>query len=310
MALAGPVRDGADDGHHCRGPAGLALLRGEEPLPDAAPTATCSPSASATSPRARAGASPWDRRRPARRPWTRRDRAPSCHRSCSRSAPCCCCCSAPRCSPTSRLPRSARSSGVAILPLLGIREFRSALALRPFRVPRRAVCFLVTLFVGSIPGIVVAFVLALINLAKRAANPAIDVLGDDDSPTDSLLDDAPVGSVTVPGHRRDPDGRTPVLRERRVFSQAVKRAVTAVAAGRGARPGHRHGGRHAMSSHRGRIVRGAEGVARERRRDAVIQPGALRRARAARGVRHPRGRDRVSHQPGRHRRARAAHRLA
>jgi MFS superfamily sulfate permease-like transporter len=61
------------------------------------------------------------------------------------------------------------------------------------------VCFLVTLFIGAIAGIVVAFVLALINLARRAANPAIDVLAADDSGTGSLLDDAPAGAVTAPG---------------------------------------------------------------------------------------------------------------
>ena len=50
-----------------------------------------------------------------------------------------------------------------------------------------------TLFIGAIPGILVAFVLALINLAQRAANPAIDVLATNDSPADSLLEEAPAG---------------------------------------------------------------------------------------------------------------------
>nr|WP_305847253.1 sodium-independent anion transporter [Herbiconiux sp. VKM Ac-2851] len=55
------------------------------------------------------------------------------------------------------------------------------------------------MFVGAIPGIVVAFVLALINLARRASSPAIDVLEADGEPGSSLLDSAPQGSPTAPG---------------------------------------------------------------------------------------------------------------
>ncbi len=66
--------------------------------------------------------------------------------------------------------------GVAILPLLGIRDFAALWRVDRFEFLIGAVCFLVTLFIGSIPGILVAFVLALVNLASRAANPAIDVL--------------------------------------------------------------------------------------------------------------------------------------
>lgn len=89
--------------------------------------------------------------------------------------------------------------GVAILPLLGVKDFAQLWKADRFEFAVGAVCFLVTLFVGSIPGILVAFVLALINLAKRAANPAIDVLEATGEPTDSLLDEAPKGAVTAPG---------------------------------------------------------------------------------------------------------------
>ncbi|MEV7609380.1 SulP family inorganic anion transporter [Microbacterium sp. NPDC089320] len=89
--------------------------------------------------------------------------------------------------------------GVAILPLLGIREFAALWRIDRFEFAIGAVCFLVTLFVGSIPGILIAFVLALINLARRASSPAIDVLAADDSPTASLLDAAQPGTVTAPG---------------------------------------------------------------------------------------------------------------
>ncbi|MGO7983852.1 hypothetical protein ACC691_39095, partial [Rhizobium johnstonii] len=85
---------------------------------------------------------------------------------------------------------------VAIIPLLGIRDFIAIWRFDRFEFLVGAVCFLTTLFVGSIAGIVVAFVLALINLAKRAANPSIDVLAANDNPADSLLDDAPTGATT------------------------------------------------------------------------------------------------------------------
>ena len=123
---------------------------------------------------------------------------------------------------------------VAILPLLGIRDFIALWKLDRFEFLVAAACFLVTLFIGSIPGIVVAFVLALINLAKRAANPAIDVLAANDSPTDSLLDDAPAGSMTAPGIVVIRLAAPLFFANGDVFSQAVKRAV------REARPGRVH----------------------------------------------------------------------
>jgi SulP family sulfate permease len=55
--------------------------------------------------------------------------------------------------------------------------------------------------VGAILGIFVASVLALINLAKHAANPAIEVLKSSSDPGESLLEDAPTGGVTAPGCR-------------------------------------------------------------------------------------------------------------
>lgn len=89
--------------------------------------------------------------------------------------------------------------GVAILPLLGVREFVALWRIDRFEFTIGAVCFLVTLFVGSIPGILIAFVLALINLARRASSPAIDVLAADDRPAASLLDAARPGTMTAQG---------------------------------------------------------------------------------------------------------------
>ncbi|MDR7185438.1 high affinity sulfate transporter 1 [Microbacterium trichothecenolyticum] len=116
--------------------------------------------------------------------------------------------------------------GVAILPLLGVREFRQLWRQDRFEFAIGAVCFLVTLFVGAIPGIAVAFVLALINLAKRAANPAIDVLAADDDAKQSLLEDAAAGATTAPGVVVVRMAAPLFFANGTVFSAAVKRAVT------------------------------------------------------------------------------------
>lgn len=116
---------------------------------------------------------------------------------------------------------------VAIIPLLGIREFVGLWRADRFEFVIGAACFLVTLLIGSIPGILVAFVLALINLAKRAANPAIDVLADSGEPTASLLDEAAPGAVTAPGIIVVRLAAPLFFANGSVFSDAVKRAVTA-----------------------------------------------------------------------------------
>lgn len=116
--------------------------------------------------------------------------------------------------------------GVAILPLLGIGDFRVLWSQDRFEFVIGAVCFLVTLLVGAIPGIVVAFVLALINLAKRASTPAIDVLAADDNPDASLLDTAAAGASTAPGIVVIRLAAPLFFANGAVFSDAVKRAVT------------------------------------------------------------------------------------
>ncbi|GLK17978.1 SulP family inorganic anion transporter [Herbiconiux flava] len=117
--------------------------------------------------------------------------------------------------------------GVAILPLLGIREFRTLWRQDRFEFAVGAVCFLVTLFVGAIPGIVVAFVLALINLARRASSPAIDVLAADGDPESSLLNAAPPGTSTAPGVVVIRLAAPLFFANGSVFADAVKRVVTA-----------------------------------------------------------------------------------
>ncbi|WP_448811634.1 SulP family inorganic anion transporter [Agromyces bauzanensis] len=115
---------------------------------------------------------------------------------------------------------------VAIIPLLGIRELISLWRLDRFEFAVAAVCFLTTLLVGAISGIVVAFVLALINLARRAARPALDVLAADGEPTGSLLDPAPAGSVTAPGVVVVRLAAPLFFANATSFAEAAKRAVT------------------------------------------------------------------------------------
>jgi MFS superfamily sulfate permease-like transporter len=121
--------------------------------------------------------------------------------------------------------------GVAIIPLLGIREFIDLWRKDRFEFLVGATCFLVTLLIGSIAGILVAFVLALINLAKRAANPAIDVLESSGDPGESLLEDAPSGSTTAPGVIVVRLAAPLFFANGAVFSSAVKDAVRAAGDG-------------------------------------------------------------------------------
>ena len=68
--------------------------------------------------------------------------------------------------------------------------------------------------------------LALINLAKRAANPTIDVLEANDDAKQSLLEDAPTGATTAPGLVVVRMAAPLFFANGAVFSSAVKRAVT------------------------------------------------------------------------------------
>jgi sulfate permease, SulP family len=116
--------------------------------------------------------------------------------------------------------------GVAVLPLLGLRDFALLWRQDRFEFAIGAVCFLTTLLVGAIPGIVVSFVLALINLARRASSPAIDVLAADGDPAHSLLGKAQPGAPTAPGVVVIRLAAPLFFANGEVFSDAVKRAVT------------------------------------------------------------------------------------
>jgi len=115
--------------------------------------------------------------------------------------------------------------GVAILPLLGIRDFRLLWRHDRFEFVVGAVCFLATLLIGAIPGIVISFVLALINLARRASSPAIDVLAADGQAGSSLLDPSPAGTPTAPGVLVIRMAAPLFFANGSVFADAVKNAV-------------------------------------------------------------------------------------
>lgn len=117
--------------------------------------------------------------------------------------------------------------GIAVLPLLGIGELRELWRLSRTEFWIGIVCLAVTVLVGAIAGIVVAFVLALINLARRAASPAIDVLAEDDDPAASLLEDAPAGAVTAEGVIVVRMAAPLFFANGTVFAQAVRSAVEA-----------------------------------------------------------------------------------
>lgn len=116
---------------------------------------------------------------------------------------------------------------IAILPLLGIREFISLWRQARFECAIGAVCFIGTLLLGPIAGIVLAFVLALINLARRAANPAVDVLSVADSPKHSLLPSEPDFTATVPGLVVLRFAAPLFFANAQVFEESVRKAVRA-----------------------------------------------------------------------------------
>jgi len=117
---------------------------------------------------------------------------------------------------------------VAVVPLLGIADFAKLWRQDRFEFAIGAVCFLVTLFVGSIAGIVVAFVLAVINVTRRAAAPAIDTLAADGDPQSSLLDAAEPGTATAPGVVVVRLAAPLFFANAETFGKAVRRAVDSV----------------------------------------------------------------------------------
>lgn len=114
---------------------------------------------------------------------------------------------------------------VAVLPLLDVREFVSLWRLSRFEFAIAVACFLAALLIGPVAGIVIAIVLALVNLARRAANPAIDVLSTTDSPDHSLLPVMGEVTQTAPGLIVLRFAAPLFFANAGVFEEAVKTAV-------------------------------------------------------------------------------------
>ncbi len=89
--------------------------------------------------------------------------------------------------------------GVSVAKLIGVREFRHLWQLSRFEFVIGATCFLGVLLIGPLAGIVLAFVLSLINLLRKAARPAVDVLEGSDDPHVSLTVGHDDLHETVPG---------------------------------------------------------------------------------------------------------------
>ena len=89
---------------------------------------------------------------------------------------------------------------VAVLGLLGIGELREILAQSRYEFGIGIGCLLGVLIFGPLGGLFLAFVLALINLARRAAQPEIDVLvasADPNAMPAPLVRGAPAAQVVV-----------------------------------------------------------------------------------------------------------------
>jgi high affinity sulfate transporter 1 len=89
--------------------------------------------------------------------------------------------------------------GVSVAKLIGIREFRHLWQLSRFEFSVAATCFAGVLLIGPLAGIVLAFILSLINLLRKAARPAVDILEGSDNPHLSLTAPAGGDGETVPG---------------------------------------------------------------------------------------------------------------
>jgi sulfate permease, SulP family len=89
--------------------------------------------------------------------------------------------------------------GVAVAPLIGIRSFVRIWRTSRFEFFVGAACFLASLLLGPIIGIIIAFVLSLLNLALRASRPAIDLLADNDQPQEALVPSEAGTFLAAPG---------------------------------------------------------------------------------------------------------------
>jgi len=88
---------------------------------------------------------------------------------------------------------------VAVSKLVGLGELRALARQSRTETGIALACMVGVLLLGPLDGLLLAFVLSLINLARRAAAPPIDVLHGPDDPDVSLTDPAAPGVPTAPG---------------------------------------------------------------------------------------------------------------
>lgn len=88
---------------------------------------------------------------------------------------------------------------VAVVPLLGIRDFARLWRLRRFEFAVAVVCFLGVLLLGPIIGVLIAFVLSLVNVIRSAANPPVDVLAPSGEPVEVFRAARDGRVTTAPG---------------------------------------------------------------------------------------------------------------
>lgn len=115
--------------------------------------------------------------------------------------------------------------GVSVAKLIGIAEFRHLWRLSRFEFSVAATCFAGVLFIGPLAGIVLAFVLSLINLLRKAARPAVDVLRGSDDPHLSLTAGDDTTAETVPGVIAMRFAAPIFFGNAQTLSAAVRRAV-------------------------------------------------------------------------------------
>jgi sulfate permease, SulP family len=88
---------------------------------------------------------------------------------------------------------------VAVFGLLGFVELAAIYRVSRLEFVVGLTCFLGTLLLGPIVGIVIAFVLSLINLALRASKPPIDVLAQSEGEVQALIEAKAGVVLTAPG---------------------------------------------------------------------------------------------------------------
>lgn len=115
---------------------------------------------------------------------------------------------------------------MAILRLVGVAELRELWTRERAEFAIAAVCFLATLLIGAIPGILIALVLSLVNLARRAARPTIEILREDEI-DGVLLETSEPGAMTAPGVLVVRLGAPLFFANASSFSESVTRALHA-----------------------------------------------------------------------------------